>query len=330
MSEIMPKISVIIPIYGVEKYIERCARSLFEQTLDDIEYIFIDDCSPDASIKILECIIEKYRIRISEKNYSVKIERLPSNRGLPAVRMHGNIMASGDYIIHCDSDDWVEREWAETLYRKAIKDNLDVVICDYFRVINGHKEECKNKCFDHRSKDYYIGNLLTKKCITAVWNKLVKRSIYQRDDFQYPKFNMWEDYYISIQIFYYSKRIGYANVPLYNYYYNNQSICYNDHSQERIKQVVLNCNSILTFLKHHNLESRFSSEIIVLKNNAKNEALSSFRSSEFYQMWKNIYPENNMKYLFSRIVSLKDKIRFITVWLGLYPTWLKITNRAQK
>lgn len=56
----MPKVSVIIPVYGVEKYIERCATSLFEQTLDDIEYIFVDDCTPDASMKLLGRIIEKY------------------------------------------------------------------------------------------------------------------------------------------------------------------------------------------------------------------------------------------------------------------------------
>ena len=61
----MPKVSVIIPVYGVEKYIERCARSLFEQTLNDIEYIFVDDCSPDKSIEILERIIEEYRPRFA-------------------------------------------------------------------------------------------------------------------------------------------------------------------------------------------------------------------------------------------------------------------------
>lgn len=64
----MPKVSVIIPVYGVEKYIERCAKSLFEQTLDDIEYIFVDDCSPDKSIAILENIIKEYQPRLNKEH----------------------------------------------------------------------------------------------------------------------------------------------------------------------------------------------------------------------------------------------------------------------
>ena len=85
----MPKVSVIIPVYGVEKYIERCARSLFEQTLDDIEYIFVDDCSPDKSVFILERIIKEYSSRFLDEGKKVRIERMPKNCGLPAVRKYG-------------------------------------------------------------------------------------------------------------------------------------------------------------------------------------------------------------------------------------------------
>ena len=79
----MPKVSVIIPVYGVEKYIERCARSLFEQTLNDIEYIFVDDCSPDKSIEILEHIVEEYRPRFTREKKVVRIERLEGVSKLP-------------------------------------------------------------------------------------------------------------------------------------------------------------------------------------------------------------------------------------------------------
>ena len=92
------------------KYIERCARSLFEQTLDSIEFIFVDDCTPDHSIEILKSIIEEYRLRFEEKNYTVRIERMPTNSGLANVRRHGIQLATGDYIAHCDSDDWVDTD----------------------------------------------------------------------------------------------------------------------------------------------------------------------------------------------------------------------------
>ena len=84
----MPKVTVIVPVYGVEKYIERCAISLFEQTLDDIEIIFVNDCTPDRSMEILDRIIEKYRFLFEEKKYIVRTESMLTNSGLPAVREH--------------------------------------------------------------------------------------------------------------------------------------------------------------------------------------------------------------------------------------------------
>ena len=101
-----PKVSVIIPVYNVEKYIERCARSLLEQSLKDIEYIFVDDCSPDNSITMLENILKEY----PERQPLVKILFHEPNRGLAYTRQEGVDAAKGEYIIHCDSDDWVEPE----------------------------------------------------------------------------------------------------------------------------------------------------------------------------------------------------------------------------
>ena len=95
----MPKVSVIIPIYGVEKYIERCVRSLFEQTLDDIEYLFIDDCSPDGSVRIIMRILDEYPNRKEQ----VIIHRMEQNSGQAKVREWGMKNATGDYVIHCDS-----------------------------------------------------------------------------------------------------------------------------------------------------------------------------------------------------------------------------------
>ena len=99
-----PKVSIIVPIYRVEEYIERCAESLFAQTFDDIEYIFVDDCSPDKSVEILQRTLEKY----PHRKRLTRIERLSSNSGQAAVRRQGIQLASGDYTVHCDSDDWMD------------------------------------------------------------------------------------------------------------------------------------------------------------------------------------------------------------------------------
>ena len=106
----MPKVSVLVPIYKVEKYIERCVRSLFEQTLDDIEYIFVDDCTPDRSIDILNAIIEEYRPRFAKGKKTSQIVRMPTNSGLAAVRRHWLQFCTGEYKTHLDRADLVETD----------------------------------------------------------------------------------------------------------------------------------------------------------------------------------------------------------------------------
>ena len=106
------KVSVCSPVYGVEKYIERCARSLFDQTMkNDIEFIFVDDCTPDRSIEVLEAILSEY----PERRSQVKIVRHSHNKGLTGARNTALKEASGEYIIHCDSDDWVDLEAYKTV-----------------------------------------------------------------------------------------------------------------------------------------------------------------------------------------------------------------------
>ncbi len=123
------KVSVCIPVYGVEKYIERCARSLFEQTMkDDIEFIFVNDCTPDKSIEILEKVLKEYPNRKNQ----VKIIHHEVNKGLTGARNTALKHAEGDYIIHCDSDDMVDKCYCENMYKAAVKNKADVSACPIF------------------------------------------------------------------------------------------------------------------------------------------------------------------------------------------------------
>ena len=108
----MPAVSVIVPVYNVEPYIARCVRSLFGQTLQDMEFIFVDDCTPDKSMEIMWQILkDEFPERLSQ----VKFYRMPQNSGVAKVRMKGIFMASGDYVIHCDSDDMVDPDAYRTI-----------------------------------------------------------------------------------------------------------------------------------------------------------------------------------------------------------------------
>ena len=116
----MTKVSVIIPIYKVEAFIERCATTLMEQTLREVEYIFVDDATPDSSIQVLEEVVTRY----PERKEQVHIVHHGTNKGLPAARNTGLSLATGEYIFHCDSDDYVDQSYLLEM-RQALE-NADI------------------------------------------------------------------------------------------------------------------------------------------------------------------------------------------------------------
>lgn len=225
----MPKVSVIIPVYGVEKYIERCARSLFEQTLDDIEYLFIDDCTPDKSVEILKRVLEEYPHRKSQ----VVIHRMEQNSGQAKVREWGMRNARGEYVIHCDSDDWVDVHMYEEMYNKAIEEYADVVVCDFCST------DCENEQYSKglisKERENVIVDVLLWRIAGCLWNKLVRRKEYTDHDLNYPTHNMGEDTALIVQILWNAKRISYLPKPLY-YYYTNPTSITKDVTDEKIRK----------------------------------------------------------------------------------------------
>ena len=137
----MPKVSIIVPVYGVEQYIERCARSLFEQTYMNIEYVFVNDVTPDKSIIILNQVTEDY----PQRSKDVKIVTHSTNRGVSAARNTGLAAATGDYLLYVDSDDYLCKDAVEQLVNKAEEKNADIVLFDTnVRTANGIKYEKVN------------------------------------------------------------------------------------------------------------------------------------------------------------------------------------------
>ena len=215
----MVKVSVCIPVYGVEKYIERCARSLFEQTMTDgIEFIFVNDCTKDNSIEILEKVLEEYPHRKEQ----VKIIHHEKNRGLVAARNTGLEHATGDYIIHCDSDDWVDPNMYEEMYNKAIATDADMVYCDYYVSTTilyyiPHKGTCEIQ--------EILNGLLAGKIHGATWNKLFKRSIAHNKNIWCPNhIVMYEDLLRTSQMIKMCKKIAFINKPLYFYAVQAQTL----------------------------------------------------------------------------------------------------------
>lgn len=239
----MPKVSVCVPIYNVEKYIEKCARSLFEQTLDDIEYIFVNDCTPDNSIGILRRVMDEYPQRRSQ----VLIISHDTNKGIASVRNTGLKKATAKYLIYCDGDDWVEPDMYQKLYEKAEDSGADMVWCNYdttFDPIQKFSPTTEVQL----SGEEYIKLICLGQFHGSTCNKLIKKDIYDKHSLSFPDgYNMMEDVTIIFQILYYSQKI--INVPqiLYHYVQHGDSITRAPH----VIDIIQNVSKISRFYTEH-------------------------------------------------------------------------------
>lgn len=312
----MSKVSVIIPVYGVEKYIERCARSLFEQTLDDIEYLFIDDCSPDRSIDILKKLLEEY----PQRKPQVIIHRMEQNSGQAKVREWGMKNAIGEYVIHCDSDDCVDTDMYRAMYQKARMCGADIVVCDYF-LSDGFVHKIKNGCFSEE-RHQMIKDMCTMRTSWALWNKLVRADLYHDDKLIYPKDNMGEDMALTMQLILKTEKIAYISKPLYNYYYNPQSIT-NNTSEESIANKYLNLlhNSMIVIksFSERGLDKTFKKELNYLKWNVRSILWEITYKKEYRKMWVDTYRELFPSLIFSPYLKKIEKLKILLTYIGLYP-----------
>lgn len=312
----MPKVSVIIPVYGVERYIERCAISLFEQTLDDIEYLFINDCTTDSSIDILKQVLDKY----PNRKALAKIINMPKNSGQAAVRELGIKLASGEYIIHCDSDDWIETDMYKSMYDKAIETYSDIVVCDY------NKSESPSK-FEYihtpipLEKNRFINGMLDGSIPAFLCNKLIKSSLHKHIQY-YPQDNYTEDMVITTQLVYYAKRISYIYKGFYHYYTNPESISqmYIDeyHALRMGKQCYNNFNIIYRFLSFKPDFAYFESNIALRKCQIKLFLRNICRTKGGTKRWREIFPELTLFSVFRYHLPIRTKIGYIITYIGLY------------
>lgn len=318
----MPKVSIIIPVYGVEKYIERCARSLFEQTLDDIEYLFIDDCTPDKSVEILKRVLEEYPHRKSQ----VVIHRMEQNSGQAKVREWGMQNATGEYIIHCDSDDWVDVHMYEKMYKKSVSADYDIVVCDYYES-DGISHVRKNEYISDKVEET-MSSILLKKTHSVLWNKLVKKSIYN-NEIIYPIANNAEDYALLVQLAYNSKSFGYVNEPLYFYFYNTSSltkVMTNENLINRFNQSMSNIGIVENFLRKNQSLAKYSEELDCIKVIEKEILISSSLDKELYKKWASAYKEIFPRILLNKKITLRRKLRYIGIKYRMYPLIRYVLN----
>lgn len=244
ISESKLLITICVPIYGVEKYIERCAVSLFEQTYNNIEYIFVDDCSPDKSVEVLQNVMNRYPSRLGQ----VRLIRHPENKGLGEARNTAVREAKGDYILHVDSDDYIDTDVVSKLTECQSHTNADI-ICYPKRMI--YKDRIVvEKQVTYPSPRAMLNDILLCKISGNIWGKLILTSLYRDNNIQVEGgVNQSEDFQVISRLLYYAKNIAYIDTPYYNYDHTLDTSYTNSMTKGSFRQVRVTQSLLVDFFQ---------------------------------------------------------------------------------
>lgn len=295
----MPKISVIVPVYNTEKYLQRCVDSILAQTLGDFELLLVNDGSTDGSGMICDEYAQKdSRVRVFHKE----------NGGVSSARNLGLENAQGKWITYVDGDDWIEPTMYEELYKKAIEDKADVVYSD-LKMVFKDKEE-----YYSTAKHSWDKKEMMKNYIASVWTCLVyaivKRDVYEANNLKSPTHLCYcEDFWLSVRLFHFAKKISYINKAFYSYYRVNETSRMNNLDKKTQKDEQTAYLETIEFFKEQGVVDRYEQELSWRVLKGKQEmVLDSSRHKEFLVM----YPTSH-KYIWT-CPYINKKLK-VMMWL---------------
>lgn len=313
------KVSIIVPIYNVEAYISKCAKSILAQTLTDVEFIFVDDCSPDNSVEILMQVVERF----PQRKRHVKVIRMPRNLGAATARNAGLDTARGKYVMFADSDDWMEETYVEDMVAKIDANQSDIAYCDYFETYKDKKRYiCQNHGTDATN---CILAMLTGGMHGSTCNKIYRRTFLIDSHQRFVDgADLFEDVGWNIRLFTLAGRISYLNKAYYHYVqYNEGSIIKSmqstDMSRQRVLQRIRNVDVACKFLDEQGmLTDKLLSAANEWKLLAKNDFLEENKRSMI--RWIVTFPESDTAIWKSDRLSLNLKL--LLTWLHCRCLWM--------
>ena len=240
----MIKVSIIVPVYNVENYIEKCLETLANQTLQEIEIILVNDGSTDGTKQKIEKFILAYpeKIKYLEK----------ANGGLSDARNYGIPSAKGKYIGFVDSDDYVELNMFEEMYKKAEEENSDMVECDFIWEYPNKKRIDTGKIYKNKKEAFIYARVVA-------WNKLIKRETLEKVNIKFPKGLRYEDTEFFYKLLPNLNKISFVKKPMVHYIQRSNSIA--NTQNERVKEIFEIWENIFKFYKEHNLFEEYKNEI---------------------------------------------------------------------
>lgn len=210
-------ISLIVPIYGVEKFIAEFADSVLGQSYPHIQYIFVNDGTKDASMEVLDKVI---RERYNHRRHQIVVVN-KKNGGLPAARHTGLSHVTGDYVYHVDPDDWLSDDAIAMLAAKIEETGSDIIYFNYVKEYANHSSIKRERLYDTSSKERYIRNMYNHKAYGTLCNKCVKASLYTDHRLYIPQYGYAEDCCLSMQLIGYASSISFLDEVLYHYRKDN-------------------------------------------------------------------------------------------------------------
>lgn len=302
-------VSILMPIYKVDQFLEKALISVFTQTYKNIDYVFVIDGSPDNSMQILYNTIDNFCLE--PDRYKVIIHE--SNEGIAKSRSDSIVMAKGDYVYFVDSDDWIEEDAVEQMVSATKDGSIDIVGCDYLKDFQSgktvyYRENYGVTCIEnlHRCINYDIA--------TVLWKLLIRRQLFA--NFRISPINIGEDYIISIKLFYYAKSFVSLNKAFYHYVqYNQNRLSF--QSLRSISDHIKCVKEVERFIKENGFfDDDIQHEILLRKFNIKSNFVLNNMLLDKYS-YNNTFPEANgvwqeMGY------SRKEKIKFWLAENGLF------------
>lgn len=229
------RVSLIAPIYGVEKYIRQFAQTALGQTYQDVQFVFVNDGTKDASMEVLDQLIQEEFEHLRSRITIVDKE----NGGLPSARKAGLDHAEGEYILFADSDDWLELDAVKKIMAKADETGADIIYFDLIKEY-GHKTSYKREReYTAATKDKFIINIFNYKSHGYTVTKCFRKSLFTDNVVYMPKLGMHEDIYLMSQIIFHAKSLVHIPEALYHYRKDNpDAMCSQDRSRRHLNSAI--------------------------------------------------------------------------------------------
>lgn len=327
-------ISIIISVYNVEKYLDECLKSIFNQTYKDMEVIIINDGSTDNSLTI----INKYR-----KKYSNIVYIEQENKGLSDARNLGLSIAKGDYILYIDSDDYIDSQMLEFMIQKLETDKSDMVIIGHNEFYDDMASKGVDIFLDVDNQRVYTGKevadlMLNCNIMGVAWNKLYKKEKLLKENFNFESGRYTQDWYPTFKHISTLEKISFVNLPLYKYRLRRGSTT-SKKNEKRLKDYNYAVSNILKYAELSNMNFKKSS-INTFKAITFNRIVSLYYSiylnkgcNLYNEFKKTEYNENNLT--LNELFSLKNVNRrtifYILAWkFRVYDYVIKIERSIRE